>query len=72
MSDEWDIGSLTVTNAAKLLKTATKGVRAHIRRDLPLLGPALPRLGRASGRMDPIMYGVCLNQQEDKRKADDP
>ena len=60
MSEELDIRSLSVTAAAKLLKVAPKTIRAHIRRGLPLV----------DGRIDLIVYGAWLNQQEEKRKAD--
>jgi hypothetical protein len=68
-----------VTAAAKLLKVAPKTVRAHIRRGLPMVDPASPRLRQAGGRIDLIVYGAWLNQalasgvepQEEKRKAAD-
>ena len=53
MSEELDIRSLPVTDAAKLLKVAPKTIRAHIRR-------GLPRVGK---RIDLIVYGAWLNQQ---------
>lgn len=55
-----DIRSLTVAAAAKLLKMAPKTVRAHIRRGLPLVDK----------RIDLIVYGAWLNQQEQKRQHD--
>jgi len=61
MSDELDIRSLSVTAAAKLLKVSPKTVRAHIQRGLPLVG----------GKVDLIVYGAWLNQQEETRKAGD-
>jgi hypothetical protein len=61
MSDELDIRSLSVTAAAKLLKVAPKTIRAHIRRGLPLVG----------GRIDLIVYGAWLNQQEERKKSAD-
>ena len=60
MKEELDIRSLSVTAAAKLLKLAPKTVRAHIRRGLPLV----------NGRIDLIVYGAWLNQQEERKKAD--
>ena len=57
-----DIRSLSVTATAKLLKVASKTVRAHIRR------PGAP--GLVDGRIDLIVYGAWLNQQEEKAKAD--
>ena len=60
MSEEMDIRSLPVTDAAKLLKVQPKTIRAHIRRGLPL----------ADGRIDLIVYGAWLNQQEEHEKAD--
>jgi len=60
MSDEVDIRSLSVTAAAKLLKVAPKTIRAHIRRGLPLVGK----------RIDLILYGAWLNQQEQNRRTD--
>ena len=60
MSEELDIRSLSVTAAAKLLKVAPKTIRAHIRRGLPLVG----------GKVDLIVYGAWLNQQEEKRQRD--
>jgi hypothetical protein len=60
VSEELDIRSLSVTAAAKLLKVAPKTIRAHIRRGLPL----------ADGRIDLIVYGAWLNQQEEHKKAD--
>jgi len=61
MSDELDIRSLSVTAAAKLLKVSPKTVREHVRRGLPLVG----------GKVDLIVYGAWLNQQEEKRKTAD-
>lgn len=60
MSDELDIRSLTVAAAAKLLKVAPKTIRAHIRRGLPMVDK----------RIDLIVYGTWLNQQEQKRQHD--
>ncbi len=60
MSEELDIRSLSVTAAAKLLKVKPKTIRGHIHRGLPLVG----------GRIDLIVYGAWLNQQEEHRKAD--
>jgi len=54
MNEELDIRCLSVTAAAKLLKVAPKTVRAHIRRGLPLV----------DRRIDLIVYGAWLNQQE--------
>jgi len=72
MREELDIRSLTVTSAAKLLKVAPKTIRAHIRRGLPLVDPASPDgLRRAGGRIDLIVYGAWLNQQEEHKKAAD-
>ena len=59
MSPELDIRSLSVTEAAKLLKVAPKTIRAQIRRGLPLVDK----------RIDLIVYGAWLNQQEEKAKA---
>jgi hypothetical protein len=61
MSEEVDIRSLSVTAAAKLLKVQAKTIRAHIRRGLPLVG----------GRIDLIVYGAWLNQQEERKKNAD-
>ena len=61
MSEELDIRSLSVAEAAKLLKVAPKTIRAHIRRGLPLV----------DGRIDLIVYGAWLNQQEERKKAAD-
>ncbi len=58
MSEELDIRSLPVAEAAKLLRVLPKVVRAHIRRGLPL----------ADGRIDLIVYGAWLNQQEEKQQ----
>ncbi|HNQ22476.1 MAG TPA: hypothetical protein PKK06_05220 [Phycisphaerae bacterium] len=55
-----DIRSLTVAAAAKLLKVAPQTIRAHIRRGLPLV----------EKRIDLIVYGAWLNQQEQKRQSD--
>ncbi|HQL54696.1 MAG TPA: hypothetical protein PLQ87_08305 [Phycisphaerae bacterium] len=60
MSDELDIRSLTVAAAAKLLRVAPKTIRAHIRRGLPLVDK----------RIDLIVYGAWLNQQEERRKTE--
>ncbi len=64
-----DIRSLRVTAAAKLLNVAPKTVRAHVRRGLPLVDPASPRVRRAGGRIDLIAYGAWLNQQEERKKS---
>ena len=61
MSDELDIRSLSVTAAAKLLKVSPKTVRAHVQRGLPLV----------DGKVDLIVYGAWLNQQEEMRKVAD-
>ena len=58
---ELDIRSLSVADAAKLLKVGPKTIRAHIRRGLPLV----------DGRIDLIVYGAWLNQQEERKKAAD-
>ncbi len=60
LSEDLDIRSLSVTAAAKLLKVRPMTIRAHIRRGLPL----------ADGRIDLIVYGAWLNQQEERKKAD--
>jgi len=60
MATELDIRALTVAAAAKLLKVAPKTIRAHIRRGLPLV----------EKRIDLIVYGAWLNQQEQKRLHD--
>ena len=60
MSEELDIRSLSVADAAKLLKVAPKTIGAHIRRGLPLVGK----------RIDLIVYGAWLNQEEQKRQTD--
>jgi hypothetical protein len=70
VSEELDIRSMSVAEAAKLLKIHPKIVRAHTRRGLPLAGK----------RIDLIVYGAWLNQallrsalasqQEEKAKAD--
>jgi hypothetical protein len=52
---------MSVTAAAKLLKVKPKTIRGHIRRGLPLVG----------GRIDLIVYGAWLNEQEEKRKTVD-
>jgi DNA-binding CsgD family transcriptional regulator len=59
MSEELNIRSLSIAAAAKFLKVHPKTVRAHIRR-------GLPRVGK---RIDLIVYGAWLNQQEEKAKA---
>ena len=61
MSPELDIHSLSVTAAAKLLKVTPKTIREHIRRGLPLVDK----------RIDLIVYGAWLNQQEERKKAAD-
>ena len=53
MSEELDIRSLSVTDAAKVLKVQPKTIRAHIRRGLPL----------ADGRIDLVVYGAWLNKR---------
>ena len=58
MGEEVDIRSLSVADAAKLLKVAPKTVREHIRRGLPLVDK----------RIDLIVYGAWLNQQEAARE----
>lgn len=60
ITDALDIRSLTVAAAAKLLKIAPKTIRQHIRRGLPLVDK----------RIDLIVYGAWLNQQEQKRPHD--
>jgi len=60
VSEELDIRSLSVTAAAKLLKVGPKTIRVHIRRGLPLV----------DGRIDLIVYGAWLNQQEEHKRAD--
>jgi hypothetical protein len=60
MIAEMDIRSLSVTAAAKLLKVQAKTIRAQIRRGLPMV----------DGRIDLIVYGAWLNQQEERKKAD--
>ena len=60
MAEELDIRSLSVAEAARLLKVQPKTVRAHIRRGLPLVDK----------RIDLIVYGAWLNQQEEKRQRD--
>jgi hypothetical protein len=60
MSEALDIRSLAVEAAAKLLKVQPKTLRAHIRRGLPLVDK----------RIDLVVYGAWLNQQEERKKAD--
>lgn len=60
MSEELDIRALSVTAAAKLLKVSPQTIRAHIRRGLPLV----------EGRIDLIVYGAWLNQQQQNRQSD--
>ena len=60
MSEELDIRSLSVTAAAKLMKVSPKTIREHIRRGLPLVDK----------RIDLIVYGAWLNQQEQNRQND--
>ena len=60
MSAELDIRSLSVADAARVLKVQPKTIRAQIRRGLPLV----------EGRIDLIVYGAWLNQQEEHKKAD--
>ena len=55
---ELDIRSLSVTHAARLLKVSPKTVRAHIRRGLPLVDLASPRL-----RGGPVEGGAGMEQQ---------
>jgi len=61
LSEELDIRSLSDTAAAKLLKVSPKTIREHVRRGLPLVD--LPA-GQAGKRIDLIVYGAWLNQQE--------
>ena len=58
MGEELDIRSLSVVGAAKFLKVPAKAVRAHIRRGLPLVDK----------RIDLIVYGAWLNQQDQRRQ----
>ena len=58
MSEELDIRSLSVTDAAKLLKVQPKTIRAQIRRGLPLADPAWPRL-----REGPVGGGAGMKRQ---------
>jgi hypothetical protein len=67
ITDPFDIRALTVVAAAKLLKVAPKTIRAHIRRGLPLVD--LPDR-KAGKRIDLIVYGAWLNQQEERRKTE--
>ena len=60
MREELDIRSLSVTAAAKLLKVAPATIRGHIRRGLPRVG----------GRIDLVVYGAWLNQEEERKKID--
>jgi hypothetical protein len=60
MSEAPDIRSLSVADAAKLLKVQPKTVRAQIRRGLPLVGK----------RIDLIVYGAWLNLEAEKAKSD--
>ena len=60
MNEELDIRSLSVSEAAKLLKVAPRTIRAQIRRGLPLVVK----------RIDLIVYGAWLNQQEERKKTD--
>lgn len=60
MTKELDLRSLSVADAAKLLKVAPKIIRAQIRRGLPLVDT----------QIDLIVYGAWLNQQEEHKKAD--
>jgi hypothetical protein len=60
MSAELDIQSLSVADAAKLLKVQPKTIRAQIRRGLSLVDV----------RIDLTVYGAWLNQQEERKKAD--
>ncbi len=60
MSEELNIRSLSVADAAGLLKVQPKTIRAHIRRGLPV----------ADGRIDLIVYGAWLNLEAEKAKAD--
>lgn len=67
MSEELDIRALSLTAAAKLLKVSPKTIRAHIRRGLPLVDPPDRQAGK---RIDLIVYGAWLNQQEQNRQSD--
>ncbi len=76
MSEELNIRSLSVAAAAKLLKVHPKVVRLHIRRGLPRVKEVLPLLRQGVGglrrprkRIDMILYGAWMNQQEEKAKA---
>ena len=70
ITDALDIRSLTVAEAAKLLRVPPKTIRAHMRRGLPPVDK----------RIDLIVYGAWLNQfatanlagggQEQKRQHD--
>lgn len=60
MSENLDIRSLSVSDAAKLLKVTPATIRAQIRRGLPLVG----------GHIDLIVYGAWLNQQEERKQFD--
>ena len=53
-TEQVDIRSLSVAEAAKLLKVQPKVVRAHIRRGLPMV----------DAKIDLIVYGAWLNRQE--------
>ena len=59
MSGEVDIRSVSVKEAAKLLRLAAKVIRAHVRRGLPT----------KDGRMDLVVYAAWLNRQEQERKG---
>ena len=60
MSEELDIRALSVAAAAKLLKVSPQKIRDPIRRGLPLV----------DRRIDLIVYGAWLNQQEASRQSD--
>ncbi len=59
MSEELNIRSLSVADAAKLQKVQPKTIRAHIRRGLPVVDK----------RIDLIVYGAWLNLEAEKAKA---
>jgi len=59
MSGEVDIRSVSVKEAAKLLRLPAKIIRAHLRRDLPA----------RDDRIDLVVYTAWLNRQEQKKKG---
>ena len=61
MSEELDIRSLSVTDAAKLLKVAPKTIRAHIKQGLP---------EGKDGSIDLIAYAAWLNRRLAEVQAD--